>query len=593
MVILLKKQSDFSRLMGYAGGHRVFTYASWVLSALSALVALIPFLYIWMILRDVLHAAPDYSQAVNISHYGWMAVLFAVLSYLIYVCSLLCSHLSAFRVATNLRLAVTEQLARLPLGFTESFGSGKLRKVIQESTGAAETYLAHQLPDQCGAMATPVGLLVLLFVFDWRLGLLSLVPVFLGFAIMSAMTGKRMAEKMQQYGNALAAMSNEAVEYVRGIPVVKTFGQSVFSFKKFKSTIDEYEKWVVAYTKELRLPMLFYTAAINGVFAFLIAGGLLLTQNGVTAEFLLNLLFYIIITPVISLTLTKVMYMSESKLIVADALQRIDTVLDAAPVSVSQQPAHPQDSSVVLRDVHFSYDGETEVIKGVSLDVKPGQTVALVGPSGGGKSTLASLICRFFDVNSGSISIGGADVRDIPKPELMDTVSFVFQNSRLLKGSILDNVKLGRPDASDAEVLAALKAAQCMDIIEKLPEGIHTVIGTKGVYLSGGEHQRIAIARAMLKNAPILILDEATAFADPDNEARVQAAFASLAKGKTVIMIAHRLSTVVNADCIYVVRDGRVAESGTKDALCAQNGLFAQMWRDYQSSVQWKVAKEG
>ena len=593
MVILLKKQSDFSRLMGYAGGHRVFTYASWVLSALSALVALIPFLYIWMILRDVLHAAPDYSQAVNISHYGWMAVLFAVLSYLIYVCSLLCSHLSAFRVATNLRLAVTEQLARLPLGFTESFGSGKLRKVIQESTGAAETYLAHQLPDQCGAMATPVGLLVLLFVFDWRLGLLSLVPVFLGFAIMSAMTGKRMAEKMQQYGNALAAMSNEAVEYVRGIPVVKTFGQSVFSFKKFKSTIDEYEKWVVAYTKELRLPMLFYTAAINGVFAFLIAGGLLLTQNGVTAEFLLNLLFYIIITPVISLTLTKVMYMSESKLIVADALQRIDTVLDAAPVSVSQQPAHPQDSSVVLKDVHFSYDGETEVIKGVSLEVKPGQTVALVGPSGGGKSTLASLICRFFDVNSGSISIGGADVRDIPKPELMDTVSFVFQNSRLLKGSILDNVKLGRPDASEAEVLAALKAAQCMDIIEKLPEGIHTVIGTKGVYLSGGEQQRIAIARAMLKNAPILILDEATAFADPDNEARVQAAFASLAKGKTVIMIAHRLSTVVNADCIYVVQDGRVAEAGTKDALCAQNGLFAQMWRDYQSSVQWKVAKEG
>ena len=490
MVNPLKKQSDFSRLMGYAGGHRVFTYASWVLSALSALVALVPFLYIWMILRDVLEAAPNYAQAVNIPHYGWMAVLFAVLAYLLYICSLLCSHLAAFRVATNLRLAAVEHLAALPLGFTERYGSGKLRKVIQESTGAAETYLAHQLPDQCGAMATPVGLLALLFIFDWRLGLLSLIPVVLAFGIMSAMTGKRMADKMQQYGNALAAMSNEAVEYVRGIPVVKTFGQSVFSFKKFKATIDEYEKWVIAYTKELRMPMLCYTTAINGVFAFLIAGGLLFTKNGVTSEFLLNLLFYIIITPVISLTLTKIMYMSKNKAIVADALQRIDTVLDAQPMPGSNVPQHPKDGSVTLKDVRFSYDGTDDVIRGISMNIQPGQTVALVGPS-------------------------------------------------------------------------------------------------------GGEQQRIAIARAMLKNAPILILDEATAFADPDNEAKVQAAFGELAKGKTVIMIAHRLSTVENADCIYVVQDGRIAESGTKDALCAKNGLFAKMWRDYQSSVQWKVAKEG
>ena len=589
----MKKGSDLSRLMSYAGGHKAFTYASWVLSAVSALMALVPFLYIWMILRDVLNAAPDYSKAVNIPHYGWMAVLFAVLSYLVYVLALLCSHTSAFRVATNLRLAVTEHLAKLPLGFTERYGSGRLRKVIQESTGAAETYLAHQLPDQYGAMATPIGLLVLLFVFDWRLGLLSLIPVFLGFAIMSAMTGKRMAEKMRQYGNALAAMSNEAVEYVRGIPVVKTFGQSVFSFKKFKATIDEYEKWVVAYTTELRMPMMFYTAAINGVFAFLIAGGLLFTKSGVTPEFLLNLLFYIIITPVISLTLTKIMYMSENKMIVADALSRIDSVLDTEPVFVSDEPQHPKDGSVKLENVHFSYDGETEVIKGVSMDIRSGQTVALVGPSGGGKSTLASLMCRFFDVQSGSIFIGCADVREIPKEELMDTVSFVFQNSRLIKGSILDNVKLGRPEATEEEVLAALKAAQCMDIIEKFPDGIHTVIGSKGVYLSGGEQQRIAIARAMLKNAPVLILDEATAFADPDNEAKVQAAFAELAKGKTVIMIAHRLSTVVNADCIYVVRDGQIEEAGTKDELCAKDGLFSKMWRDYQSSVEWKVAKEG
>lgn len=589
----MKKRSDFSRLMGYAGNYRYFTYASWVLSAVSALVALVPFVYIWKILRDVLNAAPDYAQAVSIPHYGWMAVLFAVLAYLIYIAALMCSHLSAFRVATNLRLEVSEHLATLPLGFTETFGSGKLRKIIHESTGAAETFLAHQLPDKYNAMATPIGLLVLLLVFDWRLGLLSLVPVALGFVIMSAMTGRRMADKMRQYGNALESMSNEAVEYVRGIPVVKTFGQSVFSFKKFKATIDEYEKWVIAYTKELRMPMMLYTAAINGVFAFLIVGGLLFTRNGVTSEFLLNLLFYIIITPVISLTLTRIMYMSENELVVADALARVDSVLDAEPVPENDHPRHPKDASVSLKDVHFSYDGKTDVIKGVSLKIQPGQMVAFVGPSGGGKSTLANLICRFFDVQSGSVRVGGADVRDIPKEELMDTISFVFQNSRLLKGSILDNVRLGRAQATEAEVLAALKAAQCMDIVEKFPEGIHTVIGTKGVYLSGGEQQRIAIARAMLKNAPILLLDEATAFADPDNEAKVQAAFAQLAKGKTVLMIAHRLSTVANADCIYVVQDGQIVESGTKDELCAQNGLFARMWQDYQASVQWKVAKEG
>ena len=589
----MKKQSDLSRLMGYAGNYRYFTHASWVLSAVSALVALVPFVYIWKILRDVLNAAPDYAQAVSIPHYGWMAVLFAVLAYLIYIAALMCSHLSAFRVATNLRLEVSEHLATLPLGFTETFGSGKLRKIIHESTGAAETFLAHQLPDKYNAMATPIGLLVLLLVFDWRLGLLSLVPVALGFVIMSAMTGRRMADKMRQYGNALESMSNEAVEYVRGIPVVKTFGQSVFSFKKFKATIDEYEKWVIAYTKELRMPMMLYTAAINGVFAFLIVGGLLFTRNGVTSEFLLNLLFYIIITPVISLTLTRIMYMSENELVVADALARVDSVLDAEPVPENDHPRHPKDASVSLKDVHFSYDGKTDVIKGVSLKIQPGQMVAFVGPSGGGKSTLANLICRFFDVQSGSVRVGGADVRDIPKEELMDTISFVFQNSRLLKGSILDNVRLGRAQATEAEVLAALKAAQCMDIVEKFPEGIHTVIGTKGVYLSGGEQQRIAIARAMLKNAPILLLDEATAFADPDNEAKVQAAFAQLAKGKTVLMIAHRLSTVANADCIYVVQDGRITETGTKDELCAQNGLFARMWQDYQASVQWKVAKEG
>ena len=578
--------------MGYAGKHKYFTYASWVLAALSAFVALLPFIYIWKIVKEVLDVAPNFSEAVGLVKNGVMAMFFAVAAFLIYICALLCSHLAAFRVATNMRILATEHIAKLPLGYVDSFGSGKLRKIINDSTGATENYLAHQLPDKYAAIATPIGLLALLFIFDWRLGLLSLVPVILAFLIMSAMTGKRMAEKMKQYNNALENMSNEAVEYVRGIPVVKTFGQSVYSFKKFKGTIDEYEKWVVSYTKDLRVPMMFYTAAINGVFAFLIAGALWFTHGGVTNAFLLNLIFYIVITPVISLTLTKIMYMSENNLIVRDALERIDEVLNASPVQESKSPQKPKDGSIKLSDVHFSYDGKKEVIRGVSMNIDAGQTVALVGPSGGGKSTLASLMARFFDVNSGSIKIGGADVREIEKKELADTVSFVFQNSRLIKASILENVKLGRPSATDEEAVAALHAAQCDDIIEKMPQGVNTVIGTKGVYLSGGEQHRIAIARAVLKNSPVIILDEATAFADPDNEVKVQKAFSSLAKNKTVIMIAHRLSTVENADCIYVIADGQVKESGSYGELIEKNGLFAKMWKDYSASVEWKVKKE-
>ena len=588
----MKKQSNLSRLLSYAGGHKYFTYVSWILSAVCALTALVPFWYIWKIINEVLKASPNFGSAQNLTHYGIMAMAYAIISYLIYIGALLCSHLAAFRIAANMRIDITEHIAKLPIGFTDSFGSGKLRKIINDSTAATETYLAHQLPDKYAAMATPVGLLALLLVFDWRLGLLSLVPVAVGFAVMSAMTGKRMKEKMRQYGNALAAMSNEAVEYVRGIPVVKTFGQSVFSFKKFKATIDEYKKWVLAYTKDMRLPMMLYTAAINGVFAFLILGAFWFTNGTVTSEFFVNLLFYIIITPVISVTLTKIMYMSEEGMVISDAIERIDSVLNAEPMSVGNNSHKPKSASVELESVHFSYDGKKEVISDISLKIKCGQTVAFVGPSGGGKSTLASLISRFFDVNSGSIKIGGVDVRDIPKDELMNTVSFVFQNSKLIKASILDNVKMGKSNATDEEVLNALKAAQCMDIIEKFDSGVDTVIGSNGVYLSGGEAQRIAIARAILKNAPIVILDEATAFADPDNEVKIQKALNELSKNKTVIMIAHRLSTVQNADCIYVLKDGRLIEQGKSGELCKQNGVFATMLENYLTSVKWKVAKE-
>ena len=588
----MKKQSNLSRLLSYAGGHKYFTYVSWILSAVCALTALVPFWYIWKIINEVLKASPNFGSAQNLTHYGIMAMAYAIISYLIYIGALLCSHLAAFRIAANMRIDITEHIAKLPIGFTDSFGSGKLRKIINDSTAATETYLAHQLPDKYAAMATPVGLLALLLVFDWRLGLLSLVPVAVGFAVMSAMTGKRMEEKMRQYGNALAAMSNEAVEYVRGIPVVKTFGQSVFSFKKFKATIDEYKKWVLAYTKDMRLPMMLYTAAINGVFAFLILGAFWFTNGTVTSEFFVNLLFYIIITPVISVTLTKIMYMSEEGMVISDAIERIDSVLNAEPMSVGNNSHKPKSASVELESVHFSYDGKKEVISDISLKIKCGQTGAFVGPSGGGKSTLASLISRFFDVNSGSIKIGGVDVRDIPKDELMNTVSFVFQNSKLIKASILDNVKMGKSNATDEEVLNALKAAQCMDIIEKFPDGVNTVLGSRGVYLSGGEMQRIAIARAVLKNAPIIILDEATAFADPDNEVKVQTAFAKLSESKTVIMIAHRLSTVRNVDCIYVISDGKIVEYGNRAELIEKKGMFYKMQNDYQSSVSWKVSNE-
>ena len=585
----MKKQSNLSRLLDYAGTYRILTYLSWVLAAAGALLALAPFGYIWRILREVIEVAPQYENAVHVTQYGWMAVAFAVVAVLTYIAGLMCSHLAAFRIATNLRLAMVKHIATLPLGAIEQFGSGKLRRTISETAGSAETYLAHQLPDQAKAMATIAGLLT----FDWRLGLLSLVPVALAFAVMTSMTGKKMQEQMTQYQNALADMSGEAVEYVRGIPVVKTFGQTVFSFKKFKGTIDNYERWVIAYTKQLRWPMIFYTLAVNSVFVFLIAGAFLFASGGTDGGALLNLLFYIIITPVISLTLTKLMFMSENGMIVQDAITRIDRVLESPSLSCSNAPKHPKDSSVALDHVTFSYDGVKNALEDISLSIGAGQTVAFVGPSGGGKSTLAALIARFFDPQSGKISIGGANVKDIDKSELMDTVSFVFQNSRLIKGSILDNVRMGKPNATDGEVLAALSAAQCMDIIEKFPDGVHTVIGSQGVYLSGGETQRLAIARAMLKNAPVLILDEATAFADPDNETKVQMAFNALAKGRTVIMIAHRLSTVVNADRIYVLKEGRLAESGSFAELSGQaDSLFGTMWRDYQQSVQWKVAKE-
>lgn len=586
----MKKESSLSKLFAYAGKFRYLTIASWILSVVSAWLALVPFYYIWRIMKEVLSVAPDFGKAAHLKEYGWAAVGFAILSMLVYVCALMCSHLAAFRVQANIRTSLMRHILTLPMGFLDKDGTGKIRKIVNESSAATETYLAHQLPDQAGAIATPAGLLVLLMVFDFRLGLLSLIPVVAAFLIMGTMTGQRMKDKMEEYQNALDEMSSEAVEYVRGIPVVKTFGQSVFSFKRFQTSIRKYEKWTIAYTKEMRIPMTVYTTVINAVFAVLIAATFFFTRNGADNTFLLNLLFYIIITPIITVTMNKIMYSSENQLIVADAISRIESILEKKPLPETAHAQEPENNSITFENVSFRYeDGGRDALHQINLTIKEGEHVAFVGPSGGGKTTLTSLVARFFDTTEGRILIGNKDVKEISSKQLMDMVSFVFQDSKLLKTSILENVRMGKKDATREEVMQALKEAQCEDIIAKLPDGIDTVIGSSGTYVSGGEAQRLSIARAMLKNAPILILDEATAFADPDNEAKVQEAFSRLSKGKTVIMIAHRLSSIVDADRICVLKDGSIAEEGTHETLLQKNGVYAHMWEEYNKSVQWKV----
>lgn len=588
-----KEPSALGRLLSYAGSFRKLTYQSLLLSGLSSILSLMPFVYLWKIIKEVLEVQPDFSKATGIVHNGWMAVLFAVLSWLVYIAALVCSHGGAFRTASNMKKALMEHIARLPVGFADEMGSGRIRRTVTDVTSSTETLLAHNLPDMASAVVLPVSMVVMLFLYDWRYGIACLIPVLLGFAAMMKMAGPAMKEDIRLYQNSLERMSNEAVEYVRGVPVVKTFGQTVFSFHRFKSSIDDYRDFCMHYTKTMRRPMLSYIVLINSAFAFILCLTLFLIRGeNYQTDILLNFLFYLIFTPAIATSMNKVMFMGENNVKAADAVSRMDHILHISPLPEPEHPQEPKGSSVELRDVTFRYSPDAApAVSHLSLKADRDEIIALVGPSGSGKTTVAGLISRFFDPQEGKVLIGDTDVKEITKESLTKHVAYVFQDSRLLKRSIAENLRIAKPDATDQELTEALRKAQCSDIIEKLPDGIHTVLGSKGTYLSGGEQQRIAIARTMLKGSDVVILDEASAFADPECEVQVQKAFREMARGRTVIMIAHRLSTIRNADRIYVLRDGQVAEEGKHDTLLKQNGLYASMWAEYQKTVNWKVGE--
>lgn len=574
-------------LLNFAGKYKFFTYSSCLLSGLSALIAILPFWYVWKILVCIIFS----ESADMISGFAYHAVIYAIISMLIYIAGLLCSHMAAFRIASNIRIRLLNHISSLPLGLIESIGTGKLRRIIIDTSASSENYLAHQLPDIYSALLSSIGLTGLLFWSDWILALVSLAPITLGFIIMFMMTGQSMKKKLAEYQNALNSMSNEAVEYVRGMPVVKTFGQSIYSFRRFVEAITNYEAWTLSYTHELRVPMMCYTVAVNSAFLFLIAAGIGVSRSGISEEFMKNFMLAVITAPLISVKLTRTLRLRENQMASQDALRRINEILRLKALSIREDSLKLEGKSDVdVRSVSFSY-GRNIALSDVTLRLKHGQRLALVGHSGGGKSTLAKLIARFFDVNKGRISLSNINIQDISTEDLMNHIAIVFQDSRLIKGSILENVRMSRPDATREEVMLALEKAQCRDIIEKFPNGIDTITGSEGVYLSGGETQRICIARAILKDSPVIILDEAAAFSDPDNERRINESLNALAQNKTVITIAHRLSGLNDSDVIAVLDNGKLIESGSFDELMNNRGMFFKMWNEYQSSLSWNITK--
>ena len=591
-----KKRSDLAQILDFAGNRRGLTYLGCALSAVSQLVGFVPYICIWLAARDLIAVAPNWREATGIAAYGWWAVVAAVLGIALYFLALMCTHLAAFRTASNMRKQVGEHLLRLPLGYFDSHPSGELRRIVDGCAASTETLLAHMLPDVAGTVAMVVGMLVMLFVFDWRLGAACMVAVVISVvALMAMMSGEGM-RFMKQCMGALVSMNKTGTEYVRGIPVVKVFQQTVHSFKAFHDSITEYARMAQDYAGTFcRMPQVANLTALNGLVAFLLPVALVLAPGEADfARFLTNFAFYAIFSAVVPTAMAKLMFASEAFQMAGDSMGRVRDVLEAKPLPVAATPKHPAGNDVRFEDVTFTYEGaESAAVSHVSFEVPAGTILALVGPSGGGKSTCASLVPRFWDVSGGRVLVGGVDVRDIDPHELMDQVAFVFQTNRLFSATLAENVRAARPDATDGDVLAALSAAQCDDIVAKLPQGINTMLGAGGAYLSGGEVQRVALARAILKDAPIVVLDEATAFADPENEALIQRAFARLAVGRTVIMIAHRLSTVVAADRIVVLERGRVAESGTHAELLGARGLYARMWADYERAASWKISADG
>ena len=594
-----QKNGELSRMFGYAGKFHVLTVLGCVLSGISTILSMLPFVCIWLVIRDLIQAfaAGDISLATGSAHYAWMAVVFAAASILIYFIALNCTHLAAFRTATNMRKSAIHHIVTLPLGYFSQNASGRLRNIIDDNAGLTEGFLAHQLPDLTGAAVMPVAVIIFFFLFYWRLGICCLIPMGISVIFLKQMMGGDNAQFMGKYMTALETMNKEAVEYIRGIPVVKVFQQTIYSFKNFHAAIEEYEKFASGYALKCRIPLTGFTVTLNGTFVLLIPVAMFIL-SGVSGQaayenVVLDFLFYSLFTPVCATMMNRIMFASEQLMAAKSAVSRVDEILQEKPLKEPEHPLIPADASIVFSDVSFAYPGAKEkALDHISFEVPTGKTVALVGASGSGKSTAASLIPRFYDVQSGSVTIGGVDVRNIEKQELMKRVAFVFQNTCLFKDTLLNNIKAARPDATREEVLKAADEAQCKDIIDRLPDGLDTLVGTGGTYLSGGENQRIALARAILKDAPIIVLDEATAFADAENEHQIQLAFERLTQNKTVMMIAHRLSTIQDADLILVFKEGQIAERGTHEELVALNGIYSSMWKDYQTSIAWKIGKE-
>ncbi len=585
-----KQKPLLKRLYIFAGSYKHFTNFGMILSSVSAVMTLLPIIFIYRAISEIIEIYPNVELTDSIVKNAWLAVGSAIGSMVAYMVALMCTHFAAFRIATNIRKTALNHVMTLPLGFFSGTGSGKLRRIINDSAGATESYLAHQLPDLVGAYTTPIAVLVVLFVFDYRLGLISLIPLVLAMISMMSGMGKDQPERLRQYQSALENMNNEATEYVRGIPVVKTFNQSVFSFERFHGVINTYKKYVSGYSYRMRIPMTMFQVFLASTPIFLVLSSIfMISGQGDMISFFLSFFFYLVFTPIASLMMMKIMWVMQHSMLASDALGRIDSLLSEKPLARPIALKSPKNADIIMDNISFTYPNtDKKAVDNVNISIKQGQTVAFVGPSGGGKTTLATLIPRFWDVDSGTVKIGGVDVREISNTELMRNISFVFQNTNLYKASILDNLREGKPSATIDEINKALKAARCEDIIAKLPNGLDTVYGTKGVYLSGGEAQRIALARAILRDAPIILLDEATAFADPENEHQIQLAMSELTKGKTVLMIAHRLSTIKNVDFIYVIADGKVTEQGTHDELVAKNGLYSEMWTEYNNAFIWK-----